>query len=466
MIYIVSYLYLVLPLVIFCIGWLKVPVAFIAVCVLASGLVLVTKHYATFGRIHLTPFETGAILTTAFIFTYLSGAGESVSPNMDWIKHDAVLNDLMSFRWPFGYTYPHVYEPVTISYYLGWYMIPAIAGKIGGISIAVLFQFLYTYFGLYLILVFISILARHHRKMVFICLVLTGSISVAVTPLGEHIHIINLAYFPHLGSLQLVPNQTIPVIMLSCILLIDLLEKRNHIMSLIWFSTGLFWAPLALVGTIPLILLHLVRVRSLSWIHFEAIGYFAVLTGFMYLWYKPNLFRIHHSHLFANIFVPQTPSEIVQVFIFLMVQIALPISLVRAFGSHLQAELKQSFFVMILFLMALPFIHYGVFNDLVTRGSIAGVFIVSVVTTYLILGARKLSHPRHILLMLIMGYFMYMNIPRLDKSNRYFSGVIKGHVTEFESSDVLTQQYLGYLNSFFSRRLMKEVGYIHHTKRE
>ncbi len=468
MIHIFTYVYFALPLLIFIFGWLKLPYAVCTTLVLIGGMIAVFKQYVGEKITRMATSQLLFIIVLSLAITYITGAGAFVPQNTDWVKHNAVLHDLVTFEWPFGYTYPHIDGAVTLSYYLGWYMVPAFIGKLSGYQMALYAQFAYTFLGILLIFLHTSRFAKGKNKTIYLVAVILCPVVMSLTPLQQLIHITNLLYFSHIGSLRLVPNQAIPVILVTCIYIYDYIHNRAHFTSLIWLSITLFWSPLALMGIVPLMVLHLTAIRSFTRISCIILLHFALVLGLMYLWYKPNVFNIQARHLFTYLYLPHTLTEFIEVLIFLMIQIVFPILLVKRYGSSMQREMRTVWYVTICFLSILPFLHYGVFNDLVTRGSIGGVFTMSIIITHVFGGFEPVLLRRVVPLVVIYIFLFISNLTGVVgvfSSQDSRSVATPKPVTEFESSDVLTQQYIGYGNSFFMRRLMKPIAYLHKTTR-
>ena len=57
-----------------------------------------------------------------------TGSGGFTGQTGDWSKYNAVLHDLIEYRWPVVYTTS--YGDSMLSYYIGQYLLPAVIGKI------------------------------------------------------------------------------------------------------------------------------------------------------------------------------------------------------------------------------------------------------------------------------------------------------------------------------------------------
>lgn len=79
-----------------------------------------------------------------------TGIGGFTGQTGDWSKHNAVLHDLIEYRWPVVYTTS--YGDSMLSYYIGEYLLPAVIGKIFySFHAAELMMYAFSVFGLYLV---------------------------------------------------------------------------------------------------------------------------------------------------------------------------------------------------------------------------------------------------------------------------------------------------------------------------
>ena len=117
--------YLVLPLVIWLVGWFEWWFGFPSAVLLVLGLWRVLSGS---WQIKIQPV-TVALLLIAFAWVMMTAAGGVLDVgNFDWDKHRAVLLDLARGDWP---TYlPAYFEaPLLLRYYLGYYMVPGLIGS-------------------------------------------------------------------------------------------------------------------------------------------------------------------------------------------------------------------------------------------------------------------------------------------------------------------------------------------------
>ena len=120
-----SILYLALPYVIFCMGWLRWPWALLGIGLLTMAFIestrLAFRHSRSTGYSpdfspRFTWRHVIILLLTSTTWLSLSGAGGIGYQRGDWMKHESVLKDLIEHTWPVIYDFyqtpvPLVYGP-------------------------------------------------------------------------------------------------------------------------------------------------------------------------------------------------------------------------------------------------------------------------------------------------------------------------------------------------------------------
>lgn len=108
------------------------------------------------------------LIVLVVIFSFLSGAGGYFYQNWDYNARNAVLNDLIEYKWPVVYNYNLVDSKIMgfnkgiLSYYFTYWLPAAGIGKIFGYQCANVFMLFYQILGL---LLFFYFLARYFRKI-------------------------------------------------------------------------------------------------------------------------------------------------------------------------------------------------------------------------------------------------------------------------------------------------------------
>ncbi len=156
----IAYLYLLIPFILFCIGWLNWIAAIVVVSVAAAGFVsiwraLPSKDVFCFHRSDLI-----VTILVLGVWMVLSGVGGYAFQNWDHHSRNAVFHDLINYPWPVVYHFkPDVSKQFGISsvllmsYYFGFWLPSALIGKFWGWAAANFSLFLWTYVGIALSIV-------------------------------------------------------------------------------------------------------------------------------------------------------------------------------------------------------------------------------------------------------------------------------------------------------------------------
>lgn len=123
-------IYLAVPVAIFFLGWLRLPLALLTTGLLAwtcwrTGWRRKKTEHETM-RLSLVALLLGGVLPS-LVFVALSGAGGWGSGDSDWYKHDTILFDLIQRSWPV--TYQTSAGPALLVYYVAFYLPAALVGK-------------------------------------------------------------------------------------------------------------------------------------------------------------------------------------------------------------------------------------------------------------------------------------------------------------------------------------------------
>lgn len=173
----IVYLYLYLPVCLFLLTWVKwyigIPVFILSIFSLFSLLNKDSKINSSKSTAYSNKmfFYCILVLVILFIWCMFSGFGGSVSQAGDWQKHNVLLKDLINREWPVRYEYNG--KQGVMAYYIGEYLVPALAGKIFGHSfdVAQLVLYYWVVLGLFTICINLYKFAGegHPAKLLLIC---------------------------------------------------------------------------------------------------------------------------------------------------------------------------------------------------------------------------------------------------------------------------------------------------------
>lgn len=261
----ISYAYILLPLIIFILGWTKiyllgVPLT-IAIMFSFYRMVMDTnlqRHNLFKSRNDI--FKFVCIVLLIALWVYFSGIGGYTWQNLDHKWRNEIFDILVEYRWP-------VIKGASsgsngMSYYIGFWMVPALVGKIFGLKTGYFAQYIWALIGVLLVYILIC---RRIKKIAIWPLILfvffSGLDIVGLFirnhdlfleySLGTHIETWAIGYQFSSFTTQLfwVFNQAI----YGWIVTLLVIDERSSNMVLV-MAAGLFSAPLPAVGIFPMAL--------------------------------------------------------------------------------------------------------------------------------------------------------------------------------------------------------------------
>lgn len=145
--------YLYLPILVFMLLWVKLPIAIVAsACVLVS-IYLFCKVEEPEAKKRVTAgFVVLVLLCFLFFLAWalVSGLGGYFNQTGDWPKHNTILNDMIKMQWPVRFSF-HTDEfsgDGVLCYYIAGYILPALVGKVAGFHAAEITELLFAAVGL------------------------------------------------------------------------------------------------------------------------------------------------------------------------------------------------------------------------------------------------------------------------------------------------------------------------------
>ncbi|MBO4242088.1 MAG: hypothetical protein J5883_02280, partial [Clostridiales bacterium] len=277
--YSAAILYLMIPVMIFILGWIRTVIAVPAVLLLGAAVFLSIKdlmkdpegkEITSDTSFRITPVFLAAVIVFSVVIAYFSNIGEFVWGTTDHAFRKAILTDLVDYRWPVIYdlsaqSVPEINsmlpdENVFFSYYLSFWMIPALAGKALGFTFANILLFIWSVIGIVMILLGMAmVIKRQSYAILFSFLFFSGFDFLpylyfqAKGPESwmwlegwtEHI-----VYISNANNLMNVFNQCIPCWLIVVLLM---LSKNNRSLGL----TGALmfpYSPWATIGLLPIAL--------------------------------------------------------------------------------------------------------------------------------------------------------------------------------------------------------------------
>ena len=269
LLWILSYGYLAIPVIIFLLGWVKLYISIpISVCIIYSFILVIRNTPNVKIQFSQNRVRLAIVFVLLFVWTIYSGVGGLMWQNRwDHMFRNAIFSDLVRFQWP---VINHsLAVPRTLCYYLGFWLPSALIGKLFGYQAGYAFQFIWAYIGVTLSFLLLSeYLKRVSIRAAALFILFSGldifiylqykirfhQSSAILSELlnGEHIELI-LGKFNSSSNTTLLfwlYNQTIPF-WVGFLLILQ--QERNQ-SRLFTFILMVLFAPFPAIALVPLVI--------------------------------------------------------------------------------------------------------------------------------------------------------------------------------------------------------------------
>ena len=269
-------IYLMLPLIIFFIGYLKIWWAVLFTVLFGTAAFLAMRGFTkrSDGTL-LDPKERSIEIRPAYliflivlipIFLYWGGVSEFGCCSADHRVRYAILNDLVEYKWPVVYDFSTQQNPAVaaslgsgtaaFSYYFVFWMVPAVIGKLFGLMAARIALFIWTGIGLFLVAIGASLLYKRASKLLFVLLILFAGFDVIPYMINQLTNTPttwegwNLHLYIHGNFFQImnVFNQCIPGWIITMLLLLSTNSRSIGLLGGLMFC----YSPWATIGILPM----------------------------------------------------------------------------------------------------------------------------------------------------------------------------------------------------------------------
>ena len=307
----------------------------------------------------------------------------------DWQKHFAIFNLLIDHAWP-----PHIElvgQEHFLRYGVGWYLVPALTARVFGFVALTPTMFLWTLLGVCLALL---LGLREMRKwwhlllatlvfFFFSGLDLVGAWFVknlTSTPIDPHW----LQWWagwgqiaPNLFGITWVPQHAIPAWLGACLVLA---ERRLAVQyGAVLLAAVALWTPLAVIGLAPFYLWALCKEGLRTALTLPNLALAPLLLVPLLLYFSSDAGQIPLAFATAKASVFS-----ITMFALLEFGVATVLILVCNRGTH--KSLLLTSFLSLVFLSSLRF---GELNDLLMRGSIAAICVLSLLISRVLLNPGR-----------------------------------------------------------------------------
>lgn len=250
--------YLAAPFAVWMMGWLRPWAGIPATALLVAGL---WQALSGSWRPASLPRPAAAAALAAAVWVATSPNGGFFLHELDWDTHRAVFLDMTRGGWP-TYVADHFGEPKLLRYYLGWYMIPALAARAAGAAALDWAVPIWTWCGtgLAAMLVARGLHSVRGALLAVAIVFLFGGVDAADVVLSRGVDWLAGAappamlpeYRSHPRGFYISPQHFIPAALASLLLI----QLRNHRRLLaasgVVLATCLFWSAFVFLGLLPL----------------------------------------------------------------------------------------------------------------------------------------------------------------------------------------------------------------------
>ena len=289
----VALLYLIIPFIIFCFGWLKWYYSVATFIVTGFALFRTLKYYhdRADSMVELTRNQYAILAVISLLVSWLNGVGGYWSQSSDWMAKNPLLNDLSTYSWPLivcpEYWDEHLQaiagtDSMAFVYYLFYFLPAGLMGQLFGIAIARLSIFIWTACGLFIFLSLLAEFISQDKKLSVIWIstvfLFWGGFDIIgqtlrmfylwnpSVPMGEQ-HLYATwridewcrPYFTYYAanwtSLFWCFNQSIPI----WIIVILLIDKAALSVIGFLYSFSLLYSPWGAMGMAPLVVYYVIR---------------------------------------------------------------------------------------------------------------------------------------------------------------------------------------------------------------
>jgi len=318
-------------------------------------------------------------LFLALLFASLIGIipGSHIQPTADWMKHDAVLNDLSYCTWP-----PR-FDGMQLRYYLGYYLIPA-ALSAGVQELNYILLYGWTVIGLTIVFLAIAPYTSTRFFLFILAFIFFSGFDLFGGLLtnwlvGNRVHAgldwwsnnVGMQYVSIMNLLLWVPQHALPAWILTTLFF----NKKTSSIILsnagLLFSATLLWSIFVPVGAFPYFLLRAVQQRTLF---IFKNGLTTIVVGgpvLIYLLTNSAAIPMEMSWSLPNF-------TVLNYFIFMLVEVG--IWIIWLLLVQKSAYYDKSLIILLTIILSLiPFLHIGAGagNDFVLRASIPSLTILA-----------------------------------------------------------------------------------------
>jgi len=404
-IYIITIIYIALPIYMFLATWLNMPAAIPACILFLISFLFFFRNKPKEIEWHLTRKHLTTVLASVLILAiwlYFSGLGGFSFQNSDYQYRNAILHDLINKSWPVIYDYSAQAgqsilgssNQAMLTYYIAYWLPAAAVGKMFGWLAANFFLYMWSLTGVMLIVYYLFRTLRNARVWsVLIMIFFSGAdiIGYLIVTHGKLPGLIQhiewwsgLQYSSNTTLLYWVFNQTI-VMWLAILLIMNLPNSRSLFFL---YAMLLLHGPFPFLGLLPFVLWKayegypLVDNRTAEK-HSNPLSIFAkwFFAGVKRAVTFENIFGgisvllISYFYLSNNVSGGKTGTNSFDASMFLFIVFDAGLFLIILALDHAKSPL---YWLCVISLLVIPFFQIGVGQDFCMRVSIPALFVIQI----------------------------------------------------------------------------------------
>jgi hypothetical protein len=487
--------YLLVPNVIFALGWLKPLWAFPIVIVAALCLLDVGRRGVT--DTPALSWRTWAfVLAFAVFWAYAAGFGGLNAQMEDYLKHNLIFFDLITKGWPVLYHSGGPHDTM-LCYYVAYYLPIGLLGKLFGLQYAAAFSLAWGLLGLALAFAWVCRLGRPYGPIVLALFTLVDNFCwlpnldrsrslhrlAILVGLGSSHDVLRAPFVWDLGSppirmtfhstpllIMWAPQHALGAWLATACVAGSMLEQRPARHVVLVNAAVLLWSPFVAVGLLPFTVAACLRDprHGLSWPNLLGGAALGAPSALYFLAHDPQQFAgVLFSHFSG-------PADWAKYSLFLVLAVGILWAatwLVRRRYRLPDSAQWALFCLAALTLVATTFVYTGRFNDWVMRVSEPALFVFRIVVACTAVAFWRSDAPRR--------HRLAFGLLLLLSAEQSVQAYLLAPIGKFKHQDATTtivtacryapsvarmpgapgwdfaSQYLGSTDSVFGRWLMK-----------
>jgi hypothetical protein len=415
-----SLTYLSLPVALFLAGWLRWYLSLPLLGLMALAFVTSTRRERHPPATKAKPSSGSSsfvrqfvpILIVASALLSISGIGGLGYQDSDWLKHNAVLKDLIERPWPVQYDIDG--QEVPLVYYVAYYLPAAALGKAFGWNVANWVLLAWSMVGVTLALLWFQLLARRAGRRALLLFAVFSGLDVGgqlftrlvIVPIRPEVG--GLLTWTHLESwpvwwqysanttlLFWAPNQALAGWLATALVAYRILDPSRRRDVLLTAGLAAFWSPFVALGLLPYLVLSFLLPGGRWAGRIRRIVSLPNLTGVILvavagLYYSAKLYPVSSRlatvipHGFFWSMGPDPQARrlgVGGIVVFCLLEFGLYSLLIYGARRSWSRRARALYPVTVISLSLIPLYRYGAANDLAMRASIPALFILCLLVT-------------------------------------------------------------------------------------